>query len=238
MTWNLELPTQEGRSPLTQEHIQDQDRINELLRVSKRLFTASAVNFAWVDQSSRRFWVAGYTGLDQTYFDEYKAKGFHIDPLGLDVIISSNRQNIFCLSELPYASAWRSTKFLKQHGFNDELNLVLRYGEEPIAILTAFSRSSFKENLNAFAATHRFLELYLDNHPHVRNQVRRRLLEDKYDLTRREIEVVDHILDGASNIEIAERLSISVATVKTHVVRVLSKTNTSNRSELIALLKD
>ena len=55
------------------------------------------------------------------------------------------------------------------------------------------------------------------------------------DLTRREMEVLSLLVKGMSNPEIAGRLSVSRATVKSHVSSILSKLGVSNRAEAIAL---
>lgn len=53
-------------------------------------------------------------------------------------------------------------------------------------------------------------------------------------VTRREIEVLHLMADGASNEQIARRLVISVGTVKSHVKRILRKLNASNRAEAVS----
>ena len=52
-------------------------------------------------------------------------------------------------------------------------------------------------------------------------------------LTQREAEVLRHIATGLSNREIAERLFISEATVKTHVNNIFSKANLRDRAQAV-----
>jgi DNA-binding CsgD family transcriptional regulator len=54
------------------------------------------------------------------------------------------------------------------------------------------------------------------------------------ELTRRELEVVRHLAGGASNQEIADRLGLSVGTVKTHVKGLLRKLGAANRADAAA----
>ncbi len=56
-----------------------------------------------------------------------------------------------------------------------------------------------------------------------------------HDLSEREREVLALIVEGMTNPEIADRLVISYATVKTHVSNILSKLNVSSRVEAATL---
>jgi NarL family two-component system response regulator LiaR len=66
------------------------------------------------------------------------------------------------------------------------------------------------------------------------NASRRPSLDD-YDLTNREQEVLHLMVQGMTNNEIAEDLTISRSTVKKHVRSILTKLNTNNRTEAVAL---
>jgi len=56
-----------------------------------------------------------------------------------------------------------------------------------------------------------------------------------HDLTPREKEVLDLMVEGLSNPEIAENLSVSRSTARAHVSQILSKLGVSNRGVAIAL---
>ncbi|MHB8692043.1 MAG: LuxR C-terminal-related transcriptional regulator [Solirubrobacteraceae bacterium] len=53
-------------------------------------------------------------------------------------------------------------------------------------------------------------------------------------LTRRELEVMELITSGATNVRIGEQLVISEGTVKSHVKHILRKLHVNNRSEAVA----
>jgi NarL family two-component system response regulator LiaR len=56
-----------------------------------------------------------------------------------------------------------------------------------------------------------------------------------YGLTNREEEVLLLMIDGLSNVDIAERLVVSRSTVKFHVSSILSKLNVASRTEAVAM---
>lgn len=59
---------------------------------------------------------------------------------------------------------------------------------------------------------------------------------DKFNLSRREIDVLKLILAGKHNLEIAEELYISINTVKKHLSHIYQKTEMRNRNQLAALI--
>lgn len=59
--------------------------------------------------------------------------------------------------------------------------------------------------------------------------------EIDYGLTQREQEVLELMLEGLSNNAIADRMHVSIMTVKSHVSSVLSKLHVATRAEAVAL---
>ncbi|MBI9104051.1 MAG: helix-turn-helix transcriptional regulator [Spirochaetales bacterium] len=59
----------------------------------------------------------------------------------------------------------------------------------------------------------------------------------KFNISDREKEIIELLIEGMPNIEIAEKLCISINTVKTHVQNIYQKTNVSNRVQLLHRIK-
>lgn len=54
-------------------------------------------------------------------------------------------------------------------------------------------------------------------------------------LSRREVEVLSHMGHGPSNADLADLLFVSESTIKTHISRLLMKTGSRDRAQLVAL---
>lgn len=61
--------------------------------------------------------------------------------------------------------------------------------------------------------------------------------DEHFDLTTRELEVLELVADGETDREIAEQLFISIATVRSHLDRIRDKTGARRRVQLAALHK-
>jgi DNA-binding NarL/FixJ family response regulator len=86
------------------------------------------------------------------------------------------------------------------------------------------------DSLLSPSVTRRLIEAFVDNHraPHK--------LPDRYDtLTARERETLTLLARGLSNSEIAARLFVSTATVKSHVARLLDKLELRDRVQAVVL---
>ena len=60
----------------------------------------------------------------------------------------------------------------------------------------------------------------------------------KHEISPREAEIIAEICNGLSNQEIADKLFISLQTVKDHTSRIYTKTNVRNRMQLMTLVRD
>ncbi|MCK7539199.1 MAG: helix-turn-helix transcriptional regulator [Marinilabiliales bacterium] len=59
----------------------------------------------------------------------------------------------------------------------------------------------------------------------------------RHEISPREADIIAEICNGLSNQEIADKLFISLQTVKDHTSRIYSKTNVRNRMQLMAMVQ-
>lgn len=140
----------------------------------------------------------------------------------------------------------------KMDGIEATKNILKEWPEAKIIILTSFiddekvypameagasgyllKTSSAKEIAEAIRRTYlgeEIIEEEVSQKLSNKNErIEQRILHD--DLTNRELEVLLLIAEGLSNQEIADRLFITVKTVKTHVSNILSKLEVSDRTQ-------
>ncbi|MDB1089933.1 response regulator transcription factor [Streptomyces sp. ACA25] len=104
-------------------------------------------------------------------------------------------------------------------------------GVEPAELLSAVRRARAGEALLSPTATRGLITRFLaQSHPGDDPPLSSSVLEV---LTAREREVLIQVAGGLANDEIAERLSVSPLTVKTHINRLLSKLGARHRAQLV-----
>jgi DNA-binding NarL/FixJ family response regulator len=104
----------------------------------------------------------------------------------------------------------------------------------PGVLLDAIRSVHSGDAVVAPSTTRRLLEHFVASAPD--RGTARGFADDRLEtLTEREREVLQLVARGRSNTEIAEELVVAEATVKTHVGRVLAKTGTRDRVQLVVL---
>lgn len=122
--------------------------------------------------------------------------------------------------------------FIKQH-FIDIEDIYWRFGMEK----EIFSNSMQKFKMKVVASVNKETTMYTV-YLFPQNLNNKNRLNFIYDLTKREKELIPLILAGFTNQEIADKLYISLSTVKTHIENIYSKLHVTNRTTLCAKLKD
>lgn len=74
--------------------------------------------------------------------------------------------------------------------------------------------------------------------PAIASRLMERLVSPLPSLTLRELEVLRCVSDGLTNAEIAQKLFVSQATVKTHLVHVFEKLGVTSRTQAVAEARD
>ncbi|MCC2307100.1 response regulator transcription factor [Cellulomonas sp. zg-Y338] len=107
----------------------------------------------------------------------------------------------------------------------------------PAELVTAIRAVSTGDAVVSPRVTRRMLEMFSDRLPdgHAGDGAAAAADPRLAQLTAREAEVLRTVAEGMSNAEIAERLFLSEATVKTHVGRILAKLQVRDRVQAVVL---
>lgn len=106
----------------------------------------------------------------------------------------------------------------------------------PNDLVTAIKRTHKGEALFAPSILRRLIEHYVSSAPAATARTSNALSGAK--LTDREIEVLGLVGRGLSNAQIAEHLTISIKTVKSHISNLLSKLDARDRAQLVIAAYD
>lgn len=129
--------------------------------------------------------------------------------------------------------------FMQPHNHRYVADMFFRNGGRVVAVLSMLRTESLGDFSEVELALLRKLQPFLEYSLNTvylpqRNRQRGGFI-DQYELTEREVDVIELLLLGASNKEIAAELGLGLATVKTHLHHTFRKTAVNNRSELVAL---
>lgn len=128
--------------------------------------------------------------------------------------------------------------FMAPMGHRHVTDMFFRRDGDIVAIMTllrsAASGRFTAEELELLRSLQPFLEYALNTTYMPARHRQRDSIQARYHLTARELDVVERVVSGASNKHIARDLSLSLATVKTHLQHIFHKMEVSSRTALSA----
>lgn len=213
---------------------------NESLKLIESLVELTSSAFYLVDPHMRHRGLVGHN-IELAQDREYEKNYMEMDPLNPcrfgdsdDKVVSMDevlrpqkaRQHVYYLEFLkPLNYRYNADMFFRRDG---KIVAV-------IAMLRSESLGDFTEaELTLLRKVQPFLEYTLNTVYLPERVSERSTIQQKYDLTDRELDVVEFVVAGSSNKVIARELALSVATVKTHLNHIFQKSGVVSRTELLS----
>lgn len=150
-------------------------------------------------------------------------------------IIKKKPHLVFIDVEMPRKSGFDIIKDVREQGLNPKFIFVTGYNQYAIKAIRAAAFDFLLKPVDIDElkdALNRFYEMEIVDS----NNVVPQYFIEKYSLSEREVEIIDHLIVGKSSKQIAEELFISKHTVDTHRKNILDKTKMSSIAELVGYL--
>jgi len=174
---------------------------------------------------------------------EYARRFWELDPMhpsrfeGQATRVVSNSM---IMSEAKWRESVMFKEFYQPNGYFHNCDMFLRQNDRIVAVLTLVrkmaSRPFTAREVETLIQVQPFVEyslgkIYISSRVHNRSS-----LSAEYDLTARELDVVEIALTGAGNKVLSKHLGISLPTLRTHLQRIFAKVGVRSNAELIAKL--
>ncbi|MCP3727111.1 LuxR C-terminal-related transcriptional regulator [Paraburkholderia sp. CNPSo 3272] len=181
--------------------------------------------------------------IPEAFHREYKAGMCQYDPFSF-TRVPGTVERAALLSQMAELESTPETqhyvRFLKAHGFDDIVEAVFRSETRVLGGISLLLRRG--EDCSQVAAVVDAMQPYIEYN--LRGFTGRSKIQLREDLTKsfllspRELDVTELLMLGETNNFIAESLHISVATVKSHVLKIFEKVGVQNRASLVSLLSE
>lgn len=170
----------------------------------------------------------------------YQSRYMHMDPLnpglhedgGETVLHMDSIMSPQLIEQLAYYQ-----DFLKPMNYRYVADMFFRSDGKIIAVITmlrSIDQGPFSpEELMILRKLQPFLEFTLNSVYLPERIAQRKSIAERYQLTARELDVLELVLSGAGNKAIANELMIGLPTVKSHLQHVYRKTSVVTRTELV-----
>lgn len=174
---------------------------------------------------------------------EYHDKFWLIDPMHPSRYDDSE-VNVISNSMLMTDVAWLRTEIYKEffepRGYFHNVDVFFRNTRRIIAVLSLLrndkSRPFTAAEVAVLEAIQPFIQYTLSNVYLPQRIHDRSTLAQEFELTPRELDVVEIALTGASNKILVEQLQVSLPTLRTHLQNIYAKVGVHSNSELISKL--
>ncbi len=215
----------------------------ESLNLIDSLFDMSSLAFYLVGPDMRHRGVVLHK-LDADVERSYASDFRDMDPLN-PAKFCNTEDRVVCIdeqigeAELLQSQYYRD--FMVPNDHRHVADMLFRSAGKIIAVVTmlrAASKGPFtQQELAHLRKLQPFLEYALNCVYLPKRVEQRRDAQARFSLTDREVDVLELVVAGASNKEVARELGLSLATVKTHIQHLFQKAEVSSRTALSARLQ-
>ena len=211
----------------------------ESLKLINSLLELSSSVFYLVKPDMRHLGIAFDNmthSVQKDYLKNYRA----LDPLNPAKFAETDDILLTIDSQMPAHLLRRSVyyqEFMLPNNQHFVADMFFRREGNIIAVLSMLRNDSLKNftpaELELLRKQQPFLEYALNAVYLPQRVAERQSMEKQFGLTRRELDVLEQLICGASNKAIAADLGLGLPTVKTHILHIFKKTGVSSRSELL-----
>lgn len=174
---------------------------------------------------------------DKTYQNRY----MQLDPLNPNLYERSGERVLHMDSIMSPQFVLQSAyyqDFLKPLGYRYCTDMFFRHEGKIIAVITMLRDESQGEfttaELELLKNLQPFMEYSLNTVYLPERMAQRKTIGERFQLTYRELDVLELVISGANNKVIANELTLGLPTVKTHLQHIYHKASVSSRTELLS----
>jgi DNA-binding CsgD family transcriptional regulator len=171
----------------------------------------------------------------------YQSRYMHMDPLNPNLFENSSETVVHMDSIMSAQFIEQSVyyqDFLKPLNYRYATDIFFRSQGKIIAVITLLREESqgefTEEELSLLRKQQPFLEYTLNTVYLSKRISERKTIGERYQLSSRELDVLELVISGANNKLIAKELVLGLATVKTHLQHIYQKVGVVSRTELLS----
>lgn len=172
---------------------------------------------------------------------DYTTKYASMDPLNPEKFHDSEVQVVTIDSQIAPHMLKQTLyyqEFMQRYNHRYVADMFFRNEGRIVAVLSLLREESLgnftQPELELLKKVQPFMEYSLNTVYLPQRDKERETITQRYQLTDRELDVLELLISGANNKQIAKELNIGLATIKTHLHHIFQKMSVSTRSELVS----